>query len=71
MDGGVLAESMKEFKPQVPIIIVSGIEVPERCLASVNSHAQKGEGPEPLLKSIQQLLTFSAQPRLEPRQAVS
>jgi len=71
MDGGVVAESMKEFKPHIPIIMVSGIEVPERCLAIVNSHVQKGEGPEPLLKSIQQLLTSSAQPRLVPRQAAS
>ncbi len=71
MDGGVVAEAMKEFKPRIPIIMVSGIEVPERCLAIVNSYVQKGEGPEPLLKSIQQLLTSSAQPRLVPRQAGS
>jgi CheY-like chemotaxis protein len=71
MDGGVVAESMKEFKPHISIIMLSGIEVPERCLAIVNSYVQKGEGPEALLKSIQQLLTSTAHPRLVTRQAAS
>ncbi len=71
MDGGLVAEAMKDYKPQVPIILVSGVDVPERCLAVVNSYVRKGEGPEPLLKSIRQLLSSSAQPHLVSRQAAS
>src|SRR5215469_14650879 len=71
MDGGLVAEAMREHKPNIPIIMISGVEVPERCLAVVNSYVRKGEGPEQLLKSIRQLLTASAQPHLVSRQAAS
>ena len=67
MDGGLVAEAMKEFKPHVPIVMVSGADVPERCLAIVNGYIRKGDGPELLLQSIQQLLSPSRQPGLDRR----
>jgi CheY-like chemotaxis protein len=55
IDGGVVAEAMKAHSPHVPIIMVSGMEVPEDCLARVNKFVRKGESPELLLQSIREL----------------
>ena len=55
MDGGLLADAMKAHRPNVPIVLVSGAEVPQECLAIVNAFVRKGDGPEPLLKAIRQL----------------
>ena len=71
MDGGVVAEAMKAHLPHVPIIMVSGVEVPEECLAKVNRFVRKGEGPEPLLNSIRELTSASPRPRLVPREVAS
>ena len=57
MDGGMLAEAMKTHRPDIPIIMVSGIEVPENVLTLVNDFVTKGAGPEALMNSIQQVLT--------------
>ena len=67
MDGGLVAEAMKECELHVPIVIVSGAEVPEKCLAIVNGYIRKGDGPELLLQSIQQLLSPTSQPGLDRR----
>ena len=56
MDGGMVADAMKAHRPHVPIIIVSGIEVPEHVLSMVNGYVKKGENPERLLTSIQRVL---------------
>lgn len=57
MDGGMLAEAMKTHRPGTPIIMVSGVEVPEKVLALVNDFVMKGAGPEVLISSIEQVLT--------------
>ena len=62
MDGGMLAEAIKAHRPDIPIIMVSGIEVPERVLRLVNDFVTKGDGPEALMSSIQQVLS-TQQPR--------
>jgi CheY-like chemotaxis protein len=67
MDGGLVADAMKAHKPNVPILMVSGVEVPEECIAKVNAFVRKGDGPDPMLKSIREL-TASKPIRLVPRQ---
>lgn len=60
MDGGMLAEAMKTHRPDIPIIMVSGVEVPEKVLALVNDFVTKGAGPEVLINSIQHVLSASS-----------
>jgi CheY-like chemotaxis protein len=64
LDGGQVAEAMKEYKPNVPIILVSGADVPEKFLALVNGCVRKGEGPEALLTAITELMQSSVGSRL-------
>lgn len=71
MDGGLVAEALKIHSPHVPIIMVSGIEVPKDCLAKVNKFVRKGEGPELLLQSIQELTSAPPPQRLVPRRIAS
>ena len=68
MDGGLVADAMKAHSPNIPILMVSGVEVPEDCIAKVNGFIRKGDGPDPLLKSIREL-TAVRPVRLVPRQA--
>src|SRR5450631_3289499 len=42
MDGGMLAEAMKTHRPDILIIMVSGVEVPEKVLALMNDFVTKG-----------------------------
>ena len=56
MDGGVIAQAMKQHKPLVPVIIVSASPVEEQGLTSVDCFIQKGQGPALLLEKIKQLL---------------
>jgi CheY-like chemotaxis protein len=60
MDGGLLAEAMKTHRPDIPIIMISGVEVPEKVLALVNDFVTKGAGAQALISSIQQVLTASS-----------
>ena len=41
VDGGVVAEAMKTHSPHIPIVMVSGIELPEHCMATVNGYAAR------------------------------
>ena len=68
MDGGLVADAMKAHSPGIPILMVSGVEVPEECLAKVNGFVRKGDGPDSLLKSIREL-TATKPVRLVPRPA--
>jgi CheY-like chemotaxis protein len=70
MDGGLVADAMKAHTPDIPILMVSGVEVPEDCLSKVNGFVRKGDGPDSLLKSIRELM--APKPiRLVPRQVSS
>ncbi len=61
MYGDLVAQAMKEYKPGVPIILVSGAEVPEHALAEVDHQIRKAEGPEPLLRAIRDSLASSSE----------
>jgi len=56
MDGGSVADGMRAYKPEVPILMVSGVTVPSECLAKVNGFVCKSDGAEALLKSISGLM---------------
>ncbi len=56
MDGGIVAQKMKEHKPSVPVIMVSANHIPEEALASAECVVPKGDGPLLLLKTIRQFL---------------
>ena len=54
--GAEIAKEMKEFKPEVPILIVSAASEEPAGLESVDGFLSKGEGPDTLLESIARLL---------------
>jgi CheY-like chemotaxis protein len=56
MDGGMLADAMKTHRPDIPILMVSGVEIPESVLAIVNGSVRKGDGAEQLMQSIEGVL---------------
>ena len=56
MDGGALAQAIKALSPEVPIVMVSGAEVPEHCLSLCDGLVRKGDGVEPLLRAVRNLL---------------
>jgi CheY-like chemotaxis protein len=64
MDGGLVAGAMKELKPKVPIVLVSGYEVPEGSLDFVDLLVRESDGPTVLLDAIRQLLGFGRQRRI-------
>ncbi len=53
--GAEIAAEMKEFKPQVPILIVSAASEAPKGLEFVDGFLSKGEGPDALLDRITQL----------------
>ena len=57
MHGGLVAEAMKAAAPEVPIVIVSGAEVPEHYIAMCDGYISKADGPEALLSTIRELLS--------------
>ena len=56
MDGGVVAEAMKNHNPRVPVVLVSASPVEEQSLGCVDCFINKGDGPALLLARIKQLL---------------
>lgn len=65
MDGGMVAEAMKAHRPTVLVVIVSAADVPNQCLSICDGHVQKAQGPEPLLRTIRQLLYPASSPVVE------
>ena len=51
---------MKQFKPQVPILIVSAAAEQPSGLECVDGFLSKGEGPDVLLDGIAELLNRQA-----------
>ena len=64
LDGGSVAHAMKEYEPNVPIIMLSGAKVPEQCLAAVTLYLSKGERSETLLAAIRELMASSIRIRV-------
>ena len=57
MNGGEVAATMKRMKPDVPIVMLSGVsEIPQGCRACVDAVIVKGEQPTVVLQKIQELL---------------
>jgi len=57
IDGGQVAATMKKIKPNVPILMLSGVpRVPEQDLAYIDAFVQKGQEPAIVLQKIEQLL---------------
>ena len=56
MDGGAVAQEMKNHNPRVPIVLVSASPVDEQSLACIDCFISKGDGPALLLAKIKQLL---------------
>lgn len=56
-NGGEVAATMKRMKPQVRIVMLSGVsEVPPGALAHVDAFLQKGLAPSVVLQMIEELL---------------
>jgi CheY-like chemotaxis protein len=55
-DGGQVARKIKADRPELPIILVSGLDIGPETLSCVDSFFTKGEGPASLLEKIDQLL---------------
>ena len=57
IDGGQVAATMKHIKPNVPILMLSGLpQVPDEDLAHIDAFIQKGQEPAVLLQKIERPL---------------
>lgn len=57
MDGGVVAETMRRERPQIPIMLLSAyINLPAEVVAMVDVTLLKGEGPQELLEKLRSML---------------
>jgi CheY-like chemotaxis protein len=56
-NGGDVAATMKRMKPDVRILMLSGVaDVPESACAHVDAFMQKGESPTAVLDKIRELI---------------
>ena len=56
INGEQVARKIKADRPELPIILVSGMDIGTETLSCVDSFFTKGEGPASLLEKIAQLL---------------
>ncbi len=57
MDGGVVAQAMRQEQPQIPIMLLSAyINLPADVVALANVTVLKGEGPAELLEKLRLML---------------
>jgi CheY-like chemotaxis protein len=57
MNGDVVAERIKELRPDLPILMLSAyVDLPSETLALVDKSITKGEPPRVLLEAVAQLL---------------
>jgi CheY-like chemotaxis protein len=62
INGGELAKTMKTMKPNVPIVMLTGVsEIPDGDRAQVDALILKGQHPTLVLEKIRQLLSGPAQ----------
>ena len=58
LNGDQVSKAMKSMKPQVPILLFSGVsQLPEETLQRVDAFMQKGVHPNVVLQKIQELLS--------------
>ncbi|HET7205356.1 MAG TPA: response regulator [Terriglobales bacterium] len=61
-NGGDVAATMKRMKPDVRILMLSGVaDVPESARAHVDAFMQKGESPTAVLDKIRELIASADQ----------
>ena len=65
IDGGMVAESLKEYEPMIPIIMVSEEGPPRSATVSTDVCLRKSEGAGVLLKTIRELMASSVQMRVK------
>ncbi|MGA7525024.1 MAG: response regulator [Acidobacteriaceae bacterium] len=59
MDGGAVAETMRQERPDVPILLLSAyINLPLEVVELVDMTLLKGEGPQELLEKLRLMLGF-------------
>jgi CheY-like chemotaxis protein len=58
MDGGRVAAEIKKTRPELPVLMLSGQEVPESALQFVDGFVSKGNAPTFLQLAIRQLLPY-------------
>ena len=57
MDGGVVAQTMRRERPEVPILLLSAyINLPTEVVTLVDVTLLKGEGPQELLEKLRLML---------------
>ena len=67
MDGDVVAERMKQLKPDVPILLLSAyVDLPRETLALMDMYLTKTEGPLRMLKAVEELLTRTQPSKVVP-----
>jgi CheY-like chemotaxis protein len=57
LNGGVVAQEIKRYSPEVPVVMVTACTVPQETLGCVNCRIEKGQSPTVLLEKVAQLLT--------------
>ncbi len=58
MNGDVVAQKMKDLRPDLPIILFSAyVDLPSETLALVDRSVTKGEAPTVLLEAVKDLLS--------------
>lgn len=57
VDGSSVAAIMKRLKPEVPILLFTGVaEVPEELREHIDAHMEKGCAPKDLVQRVDELL---------------
>lgn len=57
MDGGEVAQAMRQERPEIPILLLSAyINLPGEVVSAVDMTLLKGEGPQELLEKLRLLL---------------
>ncbi|MGB7171305.1 MAG: response regulator, partial [Acidobacteriaceae bacterium] len=63
MDGGVVAETMRRERPDIPIMLLSAyINLPPEVVQLVDMTLLKGEGPLELLEKLRLMLRSAGSP---------
>jgi CheY-like chemotaxis protein len=63
MDGGVVAQTMRRERPQIPIMLLSAyINLPAEIVTLVDMTLLKGEGPQEMLEKLRQMLDTGEAP---------
>ena len=61
LNGAALAQKMRALKPEVPLVMLSGLfEPPAEAAGLIDAYISKGQNPRVLLNQIDQLLSLTA-----------